>query len=251
MTAPIPGQLVHNHNMAVDMHLIASYDDDSKGIYSDMRTKFAALLKRRIKDKLQNIVVITGGVGSGKSTLAIQLAKDLEGPDWDISSNYIYNAEDFKKKLSKGDAIHSVLLFDEGIVTFNSLTVNARDDREMVTLFNILRSWSMTAFICIPKFGDLNKKLRNALVDFLIMCPKKPLLPQYKARGFFEVYAPKTTPWSDKVYWELLGAGVYKALDAKTDIIYQAIKLEHQRIQVKRFLELGKKDTDEDEEADE
>lgn len=248
MTAPIPGQLVHNHKMRVDMHLIATYSGGDKGIYSDMLQKFAAHLRRRIKNELQNVIVVTGRTGSGKSTLAIQLARAIAGPDWDLSANYVYGAADFREKLRKGDAGRSVSLFDEGTVSFNSLTSNARDDRDMVVLLDVLRSWGMTTIICIPSFYDLNKRIREHLVDYLVVCPERPLISGYKSRGFFEVYQPQGMQWSDKVYWSNLGAGVFKQLDAKTDMEYQAIKLARQRAQVEKFLNDGKKD---DEEADE
>ena len=250
-TAPIPGQLAHNHSMNMDMHLVATYNDGTKGIYSDMLQKFAAVLKRRVKSDLQNVVVVTGRTGSGKSTLAIQLARAVAGPDWDLSANYIYGAQDFREKLRNGDVCRSVSLFDEGVVSFNSLTGNARDDRDMVVLLDVLRSWGMTTIICIPSFYDLNKRIREHLIDYLVVCPERPLISGYKSRGFFEVYRPQSMQWSDKTYWSNLGAGVFKPLDAKTDMEYQAIKLARQRDQVAKFLNSGKKDDEDEEEADE
>lgn len=251
MTAPIPGQLVYNRAMRADMHMVATYADDKKAIYSDMLQKFAAHLKKRIKNELQNIIVVTGRTGSGKSTLAIQLAKAVAGPDWDLATNYIYGADDFREKLRNGNAGRTVSLFDEGSVSFNSLTSNARDDRDMVVLLDVLRSWGMTTIICIPSFYDLNKRIREHLVDYLVVCPERPLVHGYKARGFFEVYAPQSMQWSDKVYWANMGAGVFKALDTKTDMHYQSIKLARQRSQVEKFLNSGKDENEETEqEAD-
>lgn len=238
MTKPIPGELVRNPYLNAKMHAIAYYDNDRKAIYSDMMEKFVAHLKKRNKNHWQNVIVISGPTGSGKSTFMIELAKMMD-PDLDLESSYVYYNSDLKKRLRKirnGEDVGKINLFDEGSVILNSMNARSKSDNGIVVLLDILRSWEMTTIICIPSLPDLNKRVKAHLIDYWIQCPEEPLIGGYKARGFFEIYRPRRSEWSEKTYWECIGAGVYGKLPEELENEYLEVKKRHQNEQVDLYI---------------
>lgn len=230
------GDLVTVRPIKRKLHLVGTYGKEcQKGIYSDFDDYIVEHIKLRKKKGLQTVVVITGRTGSGKSTLALEIIKKLN-PNWQIEGNYIYSVEDLKAKLKKGRAAEPISLFDEASVSLNSKNALAKADKEIVVLFDTMRSWEWITFMCLPAFGSLNKTIRDYHVDLLITCPAAPLMHGYNSRGFFETYRPKMSTWASKPYWELIGAGVYGPLDYATDLEYQAIKLKHQQKLIDRFV---------------
>lgn len=238
--------------MRCDMDLKEVYitSGQRRGVYSDMLEKMASLVRRRANNKRQTVIVITGRTGTGKSTCGIQLARLID-PEWNIEEGYVYGANDLRELLKSGKGRRSINLFDEGSVSFNSLKSNARDDRDMVVLLDILRSWEMTTIICIPSFYDLNKRVREHLVDFWIQCPERPIIKGKPARGYFEAYAPSSIEWTGKTFWNFLGAGKFTPLPRELDETYQQLKYDHQMSQVKQFIEGPQKKTRKKKEEDE
>lgn len=241
------GTLVYNARMHCDMHALMPYKDDEYCIYSDMLKVLARQLKGRLKKKYQNVIVVCGPTGSGKSTLALRLIYELN-PDWDIRDNYIYDVSDLARKLKHKETADKISLYDEGSVSFNSLNHARKGDKEQVVLLDTCRSLGWTTVICIPSFYDLNKRIRDHLVDYVLMCPSKPLRFGLETRGFFEVFKPHREPWAKSTYFECQGAGVFDKLTGAIAEEYQAVKFEHQMRLLDQFTKDHGKDEDEDEE---
>ena len=189
----------------------------------------------------QCIIVFEGGTGSGKSTAAITFAKTLD-PDWSISDNYIYSLEDLQKKLDrakKGENVSPISLFDEAVVSLNSRNANRSQDKEMVILFNTMRSLGWITLLCVPSIFDLNKAIRSTHVDFKIRCPDKPLLKGYDRRGYLEFSIAKRSEYSrtGEPYWYLFSTGIYHQLKPKWDEEYQRLKREKQELLLDKFIE--------------
>lgn len=240
MTAKIPGELVINPYLNCKMHKVREYQKDgyTRALYSDFLPKFVRHLKRRLKNHRQNIIVIDGGTGSGKSTLMITAAL-MQDPALKLDDAYIYYRSDMARRLRdllNGDASTKFNLIDEGSVLLNSLNARKTEDNDTIVLFDILRSWGMTTYICIPDKTDLNKKLMAHLVDYWISCPDDPLVPGYDSRGFYEVFKPSRGQFSKDVWWDCIGAGVYGPLPKDIDKSYQAIKSEHQSVQAHKYI---------------
>lgn len=246
MTKAIPGTITYCPYLDVNLHGLRDYTGDDGGVnalYSDLTEKFARYLRKRIKDKRQNIVVISGPTGSGKSTLGIRLIR-LMNPDINLEECYIYGYTDFAKVLADGPQQGGrILLFDEGSVILNSLSGQSAEGNGIIVLLDILRSWGMTIIICLPKFTDLNARARAHLVDFRIECPDKTLVPGYSARGMYELYAPNYNKWSKKsnsIFYDCIGAGLFPRMDKKLAEEYEATKLQHQLHIVNNYIEFGK-----------
>ena len=234
----------------MDLREVYYVGGQKRGVYSDMLDKTAAYVRRRAANKRQTVIVWTGRPGTGKSTGAINLARLID-PEWDLETGYIYGADDLRELMKSGRGRRSINLFEEGSVSFNSLNTHARDDRDMVVLLDTLRSWEMTTEICIPSFYDLNKRIRDHLVDLWIQCPERPLIKGKDPRGYFEVYAPSSIEWTGKTYWNFLGAGKFGPLPRELDEQYQQIKYDHQMALVHAFIDGPKKKTKKKEDAEE
>lgn len=209
-------------------------------IGSDTMDLFAKELKKRVKNNFQNIVVFEGGTGSGKSSAAIRLAKTMD-PKWSITDNYIYSLQDLKDKLHRaemGEKVSPISLFDEAVVSLNSRNSMRSDDKNMLILFNTMRSRGWTTLLCVPSIFDLNKSLRATHVDFKIRCPDKPLLKGYDRRGFLEFSMAKRSEYSraGEPYWYLFAAGIFPPLEPSWDAEYQKLKNEKQDDLLAKFI---------------
>lgn len=226
--------LVYNSRMHCDMKALMPYRDNEYCIYEDMLKVLARRLKERLKKKYQNVIVVCGPTGSGKSTLALRLIYELN-PDWDLRENYIYDVSDLARKLKHKERADKISLYDEGSVSFNSLNHARKSDKEQVILLDTCRSLGWTTIICLPSLNDLNKRIRDHLIDYVLICPGKPLAYGLEPRGFFELYKPHRDTWAKSTYFELQGAGVFDKLTGAMAEEYQRVKFEHQMALLEQF----------------
>lgn len=239
-----PGEPFINHRWGGrKQHVLAFYRKHQSiiPICSDTMELFAKQVKDRIKNGYQCIIVFEGGTGSGKSSAAITFAKTLD-PDWSITDNYIYSLEDLQAKLDRsdrGEKVSPISLFDEAVVSLNSRNSNRSQDREMVILFNTMRSLGWITLLCVPSIFDLNVSVRKTHVDFKIRCPDKAPLRGWDRRGFLEFSIAKRSEYSrsGEPYWYLFSTGVFKPLKPRWDEEYQKLKRDKQDLLLNKFIE--------------
>lgn len=229
MSKEYPGVLTRHKVLHQTFHKVgeSAFDKEPLPIYSDMIEGFAEVLKRNIKAKRQNVVVVTGATGSGKSVFAIKLAMAID-PDFSFKNDYIYSAKDLVTKLKKDRTqVSPVSLFDEGSIILNSKNFARSEDKLIENLFNTMRSRGWTTIICIPDFNALNKSVRTTHVNFRVSCGRAPL-PGYQGRGFAKLFKySKVSEFTD-VYWKPLCWGIYTDLRKKVKEVYEARKAESQ-----------------------
>lgn len=231
-----PGKVVRNkryHNKK--MHMVAWYRTRGQtvGIYSDAFDVLVDIIVERYRNDLQSVIVFEGGTGSGKSTASIgfvhSLCKALD-IRFDFEHDYIYDLEDLWEKLETRSG-SVVSLFDEGAVTLSSGNAMRREDKDMVSLFNTMRSRHWITIINIPSIGNLNKAVTKVHADFKIHCndPDKPIIKGY-SRGFAEISEAQRNEFSKNAepYWNLLFTGIFRDLPKKVKDIYLPIKSESQ-----------------------
>lgn len=233
--APPGGIVGYNRVLKCKLHGLMEYKGGDYWIYSDLITALARTLKQRIKQKHQNVILVVGPTGSGKSTCALNLIYAMD-PDWNIAENYVYSAEDLARKLKYRATASKITLYDEGSVSLNSLNSIRRSDNMQVVLLDTCRSLGWTTIICIPSINDLNKRIRDHLIDYVLVCSNKPLDPRLEARGFFELYKPGRDTWAKSTYYHLIGAGTYKKIEGKKAELYDRIKYEHQMALIGDFV---------------
>lgn len=237
-----PGRRVRNTHNNRYMHLIARYrfQGHIEGIYSDAFDIFVDELARRIKRDQQNVIVVEGDTGSGKSAFALNLCVALSrklGKSFDLSKDYIYASSDLWAKLADEDA-GPISLLDEGSVTIASMNATRKDDKDIMTLFNTMRSRGWTTIICNPSIMRINQAVRTDHVDFKIRCnsPEKPLIKGY-GRGFFQCRRANRHEFKKgDPFWELIYTGVFGDYPASLRDEYIAIKNSHQEVLMDRMV---------------
>lgn len=236
------GRRVRNTHNNKYMHLIARYKFQGRieGIYSDAFDIFVDELARRIKRDQQNVIVVEGDTGSGKSAFALNLcvalAKKL-GKPFDLSQDYIYSSADLWNKLADPDA-GPISLMDEGSVTIASMNATRKDDKDIQTLFNTMRSRGWTTIICNPSIMRINQAVRMDHVDYKIRCnsPEKPLIRGY-GRGFFQCRVANRHEFKKgDPFWELIYTGVFGDYPACIRDEYLAIKNSHQDVMLEKIV---------------
>lgn len=226
----------YNRFLNCELEVLATFNrkDGQHCVYNNLISAFAAMLAERIEDDRQNVIVVTGETGSGKSTFALQMCYAMGGKRWDLRSNYIYDVADLKTKLDRPKP-SPISLFDEGSISLNSNNSMRGDDKMLVALFDTMRSKHWTTFICIPRIGMLNKRIREVHVDYVCRCPIQPVLPGYEPRGFIQIYKRVKREWVDD-YDRLIATGIFPPLDKRIDRLYRAVKASAQARLIDQFV---------------
>ena len=159
------------------------------------------LLRKRIEDDWDNVVLITGAPGSGKSTLGIRLARAISGARFRPSS-VTFSAPQVLARLEagvKGDSI----VYDEAVLGLLSSEYRSPETMALQKASNIVRAKGMTLILCIPDAWDLAKSFRARRADVWIHCRANP-----RGQGLVHVrdYSPRYRPnsllplWRDMVW---------------------------------------------------
>ena len=232
-----PGRVVVNKRWGNrKMHMIAKYRKGrlDLGIYSDAFDEFAKMLTKRIKRSQQNVIMVEGSTGAGKSTFAILLCYELSKRlkcKFSLAEDYIYTMEDLLAKIQNPNA-SPINLIDEAVLVVSSKGSMTKQNRDMVDIFNTMRSLGWTTILVAPSIYQIDKTLRLMHIDYKVHCSSEDdsLIRGY-GRGFFEVSKPKRYEYSKDAepYWVLQVTGVFGKLPPRIDSQYQPIKLDAQR----------------------
>ena len=217
--------------------VLTTYANNQKTIIKDVCGVFAKALNKRCKQDFQNIVVVDGGTGSGKSTFAIRLARAID-PNWKLSENYIYNVNDLKQKLENPRA-SPVSLFDEGSIILSSKNSLRGDDKEIIGLFDTMRTRHWTTIICCPSMFSLNKTLRTTHIDFRCLCPSESPIYGYQSRGFVHIHGHRRGDWNNNDFFPYLTTGVFDKLPRAIQTEYNEIKNLKQARLINDFIREG------------
>lgn len=204
------------------------YDGNTHFIYgSKCIDYFGRLLNNRIKDNHQNNLLYVGETGSGKSTCAIQICK-AQDKKWSIKDNYIYTIEDLQKKYRNPDNFSKISLIDEASIILNSLDILTKDSKKIVGLLDTMRSQGFSNHMCAPDICEINSRVRNVHIDFLLKMPFKSHIPGVNKKGQVDIYRHVRRDWG-KDAWQLMATCIFKKLLPKINREYLQCKEEKQR----------------------
>ena len=199
--------------------------------YADLTGEWAADMHRNVEQQFDNVVVIHGPEGSGKSNLAYQICKAYD-PDFDVASQYVYNYEDFIRKISgDGDKSRSVYWMDEASNMANNRDWNTDSNKSIVNILEMFRSRGWTLVMCIPHAERLDKYIRENRIRYLAKCePMDFDLGGHRDRGYYELR-------KRDIYGKLkhVGYGSYEPMDADVKQVYERIKLEAQDAKIREL----------------
>ena len=243
------GKKIFNTNTGHYMYLLAPYRNSFgrvEGVYADAYDDLIKRLAKRIRNDMQNVIMVEGETGSGKSAFALNLCLDLARElrtGFDLEHDYIYSPNDLWKKLENPDA-NPINLLDEGTVTIASNNAMQKSDRNIQVLFDTMRSRHWTTVICAPNSQYVNKAIRTVHAEFKIRCTaeNKPLIQGY-GRGFFECRRAERKEFGkEEPRWLMMYAGVFGDYPAMLKDEYLAIKNQHQDEMLQQMVTRAKAD---------
>ena len=123
-------------------------------------------IKRITKRKWDCVVLIDGIEGSGKSTLSFLVGWYLTDGNLTMD-NVCEGSEDAMKKmqvLKPG----SVLIIDEGSLSFSSKEVMSKEQKQLTRILNVIRQRGINVIIVSPSFFNLNKYVAIERSRFLL-----------------------------------------------------------------------------------
>lgn len=212
-----PGWLVLNTNVGKKMHLLRPYYTffgRKEGVYSDAYDCLVDLIVKRRADGLMTTIFVEGPPGCGKSALCLNLCLDIARKlkvGFDLSEDYIYDAGDLWKKMENPHA-NPINFIDEGSVTLASNNAMQKSDKNIVVLFDTMRSrFYPVNIIASPSIMRFNSAVRRDHIDYKLRCtPKdKPLIKGY-GRGFFECRRAERAEFGkEEPRWMMMYAGIF------------------------------------------
>lgn len=212
------------------------YDGNINFLYgSECIEHFGQLLNQRIKNDYQNNILYVGETGSGKSTCAIQICK-AQDKKWNIKDNYIYTIEDLQRKYRDPEKFSKISLIDEASIILNSLDILTKNSKRIVGLLDTMRSQGFSNHMCAPDVSEINSRVRNVHIDFMLKMPFKSHIPGINKKGQVDIYRHLRRDWG-KDAWQLMASCVFKNLLPKIRKEYLQCKEEKQRQIRKEFTE--------------
>lgn len=160
-------------------------------------------LKFRIEHKYDNVIIVTGPERSGKSHTAIQVGAGLDRSF--TADNIMFDVQGLKDKLLKlSIAPGSAVILDEAGREIYNRNWSKKEQKELVTLFQIFGKLGVTIILVMPRFSYLDSAIRNTRVQYWIDVKAEK---RGRDRGYIYVKEAKRNPMTDFVYWQPRYAG--------------------------------------------
>ncbi len=136
-------------------------------------------LRALIDNDYDAIVLITGATGTGKSSLALQLTQALDR-SFDMSLRLCYSPLEVAKAY-EGIQPGQVVCFDESVRGLQSTDTFAKEQKELVKLFSVIRAKRAIVFILAPSPWQVAKQVRDTLARMWIHVERRGLARLFDA----------------------------------------------------------------------
>ena len=136
-------------------------------------------LRALVEDDYDAIVLITGATGSGKSSLALRLTQALD-PGFDMASRLCYSPIEVARaygSIGPGE----VVCYDESIRGLQSTDTFAKEQKELVKLFSVIRAKRAILFILAPSPWQVAKQVRDTLTRMWLHVERRGVARIYDA----------------------------------------------------------------------
>lgn len=186
---------------------------------------FIQLIKNRIDEDLDAIIIVEGKEGTGKSSLAVKLGYELDISfsldniiySMDIATNLIYS-------LSPG----SVIIWDEACYDMSRRDAMTKTNKQIIKMAMATRSRNLIHLVCIPHIEDLETYIAERRA-----CYTLSVFMRGKTRGYYNIKFPKlykNKHGAIKTNWITLFKNMrFKKLPTEIDIEYKNRKEKYSR----------------------
>lgn len=151
-----------------------TYSDGGRCFYHGNLWPNLEIMKAKIHDKHQNIILVSGRTGTGKSELAIQMARYLD-PYFNID-NIFWDTDTMLKVAASKDDIKppgTAFIFDEAREGTQSLNAMTETNRKMGLFLDTIRSRGYHIFLLQPSYFFFQMNIATESADILIHVEKE------------------------------------------------------------------------------
>lgn len=152
---------------------------------SEIWDHWVGIWQKRIRDRWDNVIQVTGPPRCGKSTLALRLARALDPTiTHETVSRHLAGSADETVSLYRTLQPGQAGIYDESILGLQSTEFATAESRTLTQVLNTAGVRRITLFLLIPHRMDLNKAVRDRRVETWIKCSRNP-----RGRGYVHVRA--------------------------------------------------------------
>lgn len=203
-------------------------------LYDGLLEKMAEDMRKNLARGYDNMIITQGAEGSGKSTHVWQICKAYD-PDFNLEGGYMYDFEEMKNALQRGDDEGSVFWLDEAINIANKRRWQSKDSVDFTDLLIMMRSRGWCVNMCIPRKEDLDFYVRDHRFRYVVtVAPMGFPNAGFKQRGYFKLDRKNI----DTGQLEHIGYGEYPDMDEESKKAYKEIK---EKAQLRKFSEISEK----------
>lgn len=203
-------------------------------LYDGLLEKMAEDMHKNLARGYDNMIITQGAEGSGKSTHVWQICKAYD-PDFNLEDGYMYDFEEMKNALQRGDDEGKIFWLDEAINIANKRRWQSKDSVDFTDLLIMMRSRGWCVNMCIPRKDDLDFYVRDHRFRYVVtVAPMGFPNAGFKQRGYFQLDRKNT----DTGQLEHIGYGEFPDMDDDAKQIYKAVK---EKAQLRKFSEISEK----------
>ena len=214
---PMPGDILPLRDLGGTLHpltveAVKRYRGKVRGrkvnkavpIYGDgIINVLAADLGFRIKHKYDNVIVITGEERAGKSMLAIRLAMTMD-PTFNVDRVLFDVYDDIGHIMRQMTTPGRVVILDEAGREINSRSWSKKEQKELVTKFQVFGKLQATVILVMPRLSYLDSAIRDTRIKYWI---KVKAERNGRDRGYIYVQEAFRNDYTNQTYWNLKYAG--------------------------------------------
>jgi len=120
---------------------------------------WVAWIRKRIVDKWDAVLIVSGPEGCGKSTLALQLAYAIDGT-FNLKDRLCYTASDVIQCFKTVDS-GKAAIFDESARALLGTDTFSKEQKALVQALMLIREKGLVTILCIPRVEELAKSMRT------------------------------------------------------------------------------------------
>lgn len=161
------------------------YEGSEKEINMDgLRRKYLDQIKGDLRNDLDHVEVICGGVGTGKSTLGRLDCRYVSDEKFHPRTHVIRNERDIKRVI-QGVKKREAILIDEGSMIFAAVETMSRKQKYATLILDVVRQRNLLIVVCAPAVHRLSSSL---VIDRAVTVTRTYIHSKNHKKGRFAFY---------------------------------------------------------------